>query len=55
VKKESSFRIETTENAVVGPMVSILVEHGTHSISVDIGVMRSLIIDTSQYCNQAYR
>jgi hypothetical protein len=47
VKEDSSCRLETTVNAVIRPAVSVALEHGTPSISVQIeGEMRVLIIDT---------
>jgi hypothetical protein len=46
VKEDSSSQLDTPENAVVRPMVSVMLEHGTSFIWVDIGVRRSLILDT---------
>jgi hypothetical protein len=46
VSEGSSLRLKTPENAVMAPSVSVLLEHGTPSITVDIGVTRTLIVDT---------
>jgi len=47
VKQDSSSRLEATVNAVTRPAVSVALEHGTPSISVQIeGKVRVLIIDT---------
>jgi len=46
VKQDSSSRLEATVNAVVRPVVSVALEHGTPSISVRIGEVRVMIIDT---------
>ena len=46
MKQDSSYRLEATVNAVVRPAVSVALEHGTPSISVRIGEVRVMIIDT---------
>jgi hypothetical protein len=46
VSEGSSLGLKTPENAVMAPLVSVLLEHGTPSITVDIGVTRTLIVDT---------
>ena len=46
MKEDSSSRLEATVNAVVRPVVSVALEHGTPSISVRIGEVRVMIIDT---------
>jgi hypothetical protein len=47
VKEDSSFHLNTPENAFVRPMVSVILEHCTPFIWVDIEeVRRSLILDT---------
>jgi len=47
VKEDSSSRLEATVNAATMPAVSVALEHGTHSISVQIeGKVRVLNIDT---------
>lgn len=43
----SSLRLQTPENAVMAPSISVMLEYGTPSTSVAIeGVNRSLIVDT---------
>jgi hypothetical protein len=47
VNEGSFLRLKTPENAVMAPSISVLLEHGTPSISVDIErVTRNLITDT---------
>jgi hypothetical protein len=47
VKEDSSSRLKATVNAVIRPAVSVALEQGTTSISVQIeGELRVLIIDT---------
>jgi len=46
VKKDNSSRLEATINAVIRPTVSVALQHGTPSISVQIEEDRVLIIDT---------
>ena len=47
VKEDSSFCLNAPENAVMKPVVPILLEHGTPTISVEIeGMSRSPILDT---------
>ena len=46
MSEEGSLRLKTPENAVMAPFNSVLLEQGTPSIAVDIGVTRRLILDT---------
>ena len=46
VSEDRSLRLKTARNAVMAPSVSLMVQHGNLSISVDIGVTISLIVDT---------
>ena len=46
MKEDSSSRLVATVNAVTRPAVSVALEQGTPSISVRIGEVRVLIIDT---------
>ena len=45
MKADSFFRLDTTGNAVKRPVVQIVVEQGTPSVSMEIGEQRSLITD----------
>ena len=45
---DSSYYLDAPDNGVAKSTVSVLLEHGTPTISVEVeGVSRSLILDTS--------